>query len=213
MLYSASSTHHRCRHRHCKQWLKPPATDPRDAFCCARCCEAFYRLHCRVCERPIVGRNSRRQVCDRPKCQGQFQRHRGLFFGTLYPDGPVSAKLEKSSANSTAKSTIKSDLPSALAWRRIAGPELPKINLCIPLDGAFAARIARINNAHWNRTALIGPTVAPVNILGGYRFPGAPEIWLPTPISATPISATPTSAIIAADLSIPGFLRRTVGNA
>jgi hypothetical protein len=210
MLYFATSTIHRCRHQHCKRWLKPPATDPRDAFCSARCCESFYRLHCRVCERPIVSRNSRRQVCDRPKCQGQFQRHRGLFFGTLYPDGPVSAKPEKSSTKSTSKSTIKSDRPSPQVWHRIAGPKVSAATL----DPVFAASNARANNKHWNRAALLGLNDPPVNVLGGYKFPGTPKIELTArspAISTVPSSWEPTWSPLwrnQIDLPIPDFLRR-----
>jgi len=52
---------------------------------------------------------------------------------------------------------------------------------------------------------LIGPNDPPVNILGGYRFPGAPVIDLSPPKSA-PIIAH--NLPIPDDLSIPDFLKR-----
>ena len=62
---------------------------------------------------------------------------------------------------------------------------------------------------------LIGPQDPPVNILGGYRFPGAPKITLATETETTPdlgLDDPGVAALIAtipADLSNPDFLRRS----
>jgi hypothetical protein len=58
---------------------------------------------------------------------------------------------------------------------------------------------------------LIQPHHPPINILGGYRFPGAPEIGLSATSRPTGATITTTSAVatpINDDLEIPTFLRR-----
>jgi hypothetical protein len=207
-MFDSTSTHHRCRHRHCKQWLETPTTNSRDAFCCAKCDEAFYRTHCRVCEQPITSKNSRRQVCGRPRCRGQIQRHPDLFFGVTHKSEKGSTKSTanpaaetgrhspslmflkpgKSSTKSTSFLTIKPARP----WRVVAGPELTpaQLNCATISDGAAggwecgererleARNTAKLREHFRKRVTLIGPSDPPVNILGGYRFPGAPEIGL-----------------------------------
>lgn len=215
MLFNPTETHaFRCRNPRCKSWLRPPAENPRDAFCCEKCAESFYRGHCRVCERPIVGKNSRRELCDDERCRSQFRRYRERFFGTWYPNPVLSSKAEKSSIKSTVKTTINSDR----AWRQIAGPDVPDVNLRIPLDPDFARRIARVHNSYWEKKALICSADPPINIGGGYKFPGAKTIDLNPPAAkvtskkldaATKAKADELIAQIPDDLSIPDFLKRS----
>jgi hypothetical protein len=56
---------------------------------------------------------------------------------------------------------------------------------------------------------LIGPHDAPVNVVGGYKFPDAPKIdlWLVETGSNDP-KARALIATIPSDCSIPDFLRR-----
>jgi hypothetical protein len=56
---------------------------------------------------------------------------------------------------------------------------------------------------------LIGPHDAPVNVVGGYKFPDAPKIDLcPTETGSNDPKARARIVTIPSDLSIPDFLRR-----
>jgi hypothetical protein len=74
-----------------------------------------------------------------------------------------------------------------------------------PCKGSFGDRAS----------PLIGPQDPPVNILGGYRFSGAPKITLAIETETTPdlgLDDPKLAALIGtipADLSIPDFLRRS----
>jgi hypothetical protein len=72
----------------------------------------------------------------------------------------------------------------------------------------MAAAVAAYDRYHPVPLPLIGPADAPVNIVGGHRFPGAPQIDLTAEtVPAQPDTASALIATIPADLSIPGFLR------
>jgi hypothetical protein len=66
----------------------------------------------------------------------------------------------------------------------------------------------RLNAKHWrdrNDACLIKRDTPPVNVVGGYKFPGAPIVDLaPAPVR----HPQPHGLQIPADLSIPDFLRR-----
>jgi hypothetical protein len=64
----------------------------------------------------------------------------------------------------------------------------------------------RAHFAELAKDCLIGANDPPVNILGGYRFPGAPVIDLGPPQSVPSIAH---NLPIPDDLSIPDLLRRT----
>jgi hypothetical protein len=75
-----------------------------------------------------------------------------------------------------------------------------------PRDKAKA--IAEYRRHHSIPQPLIGPHDAPVNVVGGYKFPGAPKINL-CPVESR-LDDPKLRALIAAipsDLSIPNFLR------
>jgi hypothetical protein len=56
---------------------------------------------------------------------------------------------------------------------------------------------------------LIGPHDAPVNVIGGYKFPDAPKIDLcPVETESNDPKVRALIATIPDDLSIPDFLRR-----
>jgi hypothetical protein len=86
-------------------------------------------------------------------------------------------------------------LDGSTVWRVIAGPMPSSANLNTPLDPDLVARLAR-HPAHVllaqsdrktrrrvERAALFKRRTPPANIIGGYRFPGAPTIDL-SPIEA-----------------------------
>ena len=209
-MFDPNPIRHRCRNPRCKVWLKAPAENSREAFCCASCEVGFYRVHCRVCERPIAGKNSRRELCGRACCETEFRRHRARFFGARYPDGRETAKPEKTLAKSTPKTGIKSDG----AWRQVAGPDWsPSALYCAAVGAEEALRQSAINNLKfWNAAAWIQPHHPPVNILGGRKFPAAPDIDLGAPAKSPTLNWSPDSnprlAQMSDDLSIPAFLRR-----
>jgi hypothetical protein len=85
------------------------------------------------------------------------------------------------------------------------------INLMIPLDPVFAARLTRMHGQLLEKVrrgaeekALLKRHHPPVNVVGGYRFPNAPEIDLSL---AEPVKAEDHDF---GDLSIPDFLRRPI---
>jgi hypothetical protein len=126
-------------------------------------------------------------------------------------------------ASRSAHSTgLKTGQKSGRAWCKVAGPDLPEINLQIPLDAELVARQKKRHAAaeaawrkaawHAKRRALIKRHHPPVNVLGGYKFPNAPDIDL-SPIKpaqwATASRWVPAGA--GADVpDIPDFLRREV---
>jgi hypothetical protein len=165
MLYSPQSdpplSRLRCRSPRCAGTLKTPAANPRDAFCRPSCERAFYGCRCRVCESLFTRKTKRRQVCWRTKCRYQFQHHPEDFFGSRYSYSPIAHNEEKTST----KSIVKNGAKSGRAYRIIAGPAADPINF-----------------RNWPelppRTTLIKRSTPPVNVIGGYRFPGAPQIDL-----------------------------------
>jgi hypothetical protein len=68
---------------------------------------------------------------------------------------------------------LKSGPKSGRGWRIVAGPtDIHPLNLqAFPAD-AVATRTGRPSST------LIGRTTPPANIVGGYKFPGAPTIDL-----------------------------------
>jgi hypothetical protein len=222
---SALLLRHRCRHLSCGLKLKHGPTDNRlDAFCCQGCFDSHYRSRCLVCERPFTRKTERRQVCDRSKCRHEFQRHRERFSSTRYP----ASVLGHNGSRSADKSGLKIGTFGGRPFRIVAGPTLNPASLrlaSLPLDPELVARLDRAhatyveNRAKTKRSAarraLIKRHHPPVNILGGYRFAGAPVLDL-SPIEA-PVWATtsrwkPTGA--GADVpSIPEFLCRATAAA
>jgi hypothetical protein len=186
-LVNKSEIRRRCRH--CGEDIGRQIRNDRDRFCCQKCADSFYRIRCRVCERPISLKNSRRQLCGRPKCASAFRRDKGRFFGTRYPYAGLSEKRGKTSTISRAK--IDQNGGSRIA--QIAGPTLSEAAFrfaTIPPDPELVARHARDRAAlvaERDRRLpppLIGPFDPPANVVGGYRFPGAPKITI-TPATSS----------------------------
>jgi hypothetical protein len=97
------------------------------------------------------------------------------------------------------------------AWRQIAGPKLSPSQLHCALVGAkeVFAEVHHKNRPHWrkhNANALIQPHHPPVNILGGYKFPNAPDVKLhEEKNSHLSLTALPKPD---GNLEIPDFLKR-----
>ena len=178
---------HRCRNPRCGAKLKRPVGNPRDAFCCESCFTGYYRSRCLVCERPFTRKTERRRLCGRRKCESQFRRHAGRFLGTRYR-GSVLAENASRSAHSTG---LKIGTLAGRAFRKVAGPELTATSFrlaTLPLDPELVVRLDRAHAGYFEaqrkakrtaaRRAQIKRRHPPVNVLGGYKFPGAPAIDL-----------------------------------
>jgi hypothetical protein len=128
-------------------------------------------------------------------------------------DYPTSAAFETSKSPDFIGS--KPPPPSDRPWRLVAGPKLGRSVLHCASAGATEAieAIDRTNARHWREhnakaeeKCLIERHDPPVNIVGGYKFPGAPAADL-NPSVAKPVSA-PLPTSINDSLDIPNFLRR-----
>jgi hypothetical protein len=225
---------HFCRFPKCRSKLPKPVSSALDAFCTVGCIRGFYRGHCRVCKRGFERKTERAKTCGRRECQTAFRRDPIRFSGSRYGDAPVVVNPSKKPIKPGVKIV---PLEGPTVWQTIAGPTPSKVNLHIPLDPDLIARLARYP-AHVlmveldakarrraARTAVFKRRTPPVNILGGFSFPGAPEIDFdppatnmtasasqPTPSTWAPTTAPTTAAPVGAagvpDLSIPEFLRR-----
>lgn len=194
----------RLRCRECKTKLPSPTANDNHAFCCKGCHAAFYRQRCAVCEAGYV----RRRLCHRPKCRSAYRGNRLKFTFPGLGSGSVKERARNADGMGIKSAT------DARPWRVIAGPQLTADQLrCATVpDGGEHERIEAKNRAalraHFAKLAkdcLIQPHHPPVNILGGYRFPGAPVIDLSPPLSAPTIAH---NLPVSDDLSIPDFLRR-----
>ena len=191
-----------CRHRKCRTKLKKPVSNQRDAFCSHGCHTSFYLKRCLVCEGPLERRNKTQKVCRKSRCRNAWRAKAG--FGRYSPSTSVSLA-------SKAPGFIgsKPPLQRHRTWAQVAGPKLTPSQLHCGLVGAVhaVAEADQKNRPHWRRhKALLQPHDPPVNILGGYRFPDAPEVILheekrPGPC-LTPVSKPD------ANLDIPDFLKR-----
>ena len=165
-----------CRHRKCRTKLKKPVSNKREAFCSRGCHTSFYLKRCLVCEGPLQRRNKTQKVCRKSRCRNAWRAKAG--FGRYCPSNSVS--LASKTPNFIGS---KSALKSNRAWRQIAGPKLSPSQLQCALVGAeeAVAEAHQKNRPDWhkhNAKALLQPHHPPVNILGGYRFPDAPEVKL-----------------------------------
>jgi hypothetical protein len=114
---------------------------------------------------------------------------------------------------------LKIGLKRGRPFRQIAGPELSPTALrlaSLPLDPELTARLdrdrARKRASVDGRDPMVSAAGVPVNVLGGYKFPGAPVVDLsptdPPSDWAVPSLWKPTGA--GTDMPpIPKFLRRT----
>jgi hypothetical protein len=180
--------------------LKNPTDDRRAAFCCEHCERAHFATRCIVCEAAIAKASCRRAVCWRSKCHHALQRQPEKYRlrvgqnAAKTVSATPTAGLGHNAQENSAKSTLKTGTKSGRAYRIIAGPAADPINF-----------------GNWRdlpkpRRVLIGRTTPPVNVIGGYRFPGAPALVLHPARAA---QAAPTIPI-GDGLGIPDFLRRTL---
>jgi hypothetical protein len=171
---------HRCRNPRCSAQLKDPTTDRRNAFCCKGCEVAFYSARCRVCEALIFRKTSRRLVCERSKCRHELERHPERFALPATPIAELGPNASRKPIKTGTKISVKSGRAKA--------------------NKAFIEHQRRASAA-----AIFQRHVPPLNVIGGYQFPGAPEIDL-GPIEMPPTA--PARPDIGDGLDIPDFLKR-----
>ena len=165
-----------CRHRKCRTKLKKPVSNRREAFCARGCHTSFYLNRCLSCEGPIQRRNKTQRVCQKSQCRNAWRAKAG--FGRYLPSTVVSS-ASKTPISIGSKWAPRQDR----AWDQIAGPKLTASQLYCGLVGAVqaVAEADQKNRPHWRRhnaKAPLQPHDPPVNILGGYRFPDAPDVKL-----------------------------------
>ncbi len=201
--------------------LKPPVENDRHAFCAHGCHASFYLRRCLVCEERLPEK-SRRQVWNRPKCKAAYRASRGRYKWpeTTQMVGSGSCKVD---ARSARKSGIKNAHKDARPLHLLAGPEptTSQFHCATVSDGPDCQggeyeRIETRNKSALRKhfaqhDCLIQPHHPPVNILGGYRFPDAPDIDAAATGTMTIDQQTRLADLLKqnpADLTIPAFLRR-----
>jgi hypothetical protein len=205
---SRDQVRHRCRNPRCRTKLAAAVENRNLAFCCPSCRAVFYRRRCVVCERST--RSERAITCGRT-CLNTHRRQ-----PEIYPTPGHPTALRRADSGSAHSTGLKTRPPGGRAWRIIAGPEVPALNLEIGLDPKTAARQERDRLAvqeHRRQTKRAAARKEqikrhrpPVNILGGYRFPDAPVLDLSPP----PVALSPAVFVFTTDdpFEIPAFLDR-----
>jgi hypothetical protein len=165
-----------CRNPRCRSKLPAPVENPRSAFCVRGCFRQFYRSRCLVCERPMERKTERKQLCGRPRCKSEF---RALQQREMLGSYLLSTSAPNASGN-PIKQGVSAPLKPGPRYRIVAGPALSDRQLELATVGAAAvlAQNRRTNARFSDEAALIKRDTPPVNIIGGYRFPGAPRIRL-----------------------------------
>jgi hypothetical protein len=192
-----------CRNPKCRSKLKTPVSNPREAFCARGCHTSFYLRRCLVCEGPLQRRNKTQKVCRKARCRSVWRARAG--FGRSPSTGVSLASKTLDFIDS------KRPLEPDRAWRQIAGRKLSPSQLHCGLVGAneAVAEARRINRSYWrkhNAEALIQPHHAPVNIVGGYKFPTAPDVKMRE--ETKPRFSLTSCPKPDANLDIPVFLKR-----
>jgi hypothetical protein len=206
---------HRCRNARCGGKLKTPADNLHRAFCCSGCHAAFYRNRCLVCETKLPsGGPANREVCRRAECRAELRK---------FPQRYRWSRIVKRPPRSADKTGLKIGTKTGRPLRIVAGPAPAQINLRIPLDPGLAAKLDRVHadyfaarrKAKWHaaRRAQVKRHHAPLNLLGGYRFPDAPTIDMspmnPAAVWAITSRWSPTGDGASVE-DIPKFLQRGV---
>ena len=213
---------HYCRNPRCRSKLSAPVSNPREAFCARGCHSSFYRKRCVACEQPMERKRESQQLCGRRKCEGQFKTLKAhMMLGRHHPStptenaGPVNdpGAAVDASGNPIKPGTF-SRLKTDRAWRQVAGPEQSDRQLRLATADANAVERSnrKTNRQHWRAAgtaALIQRDTMPVNIVGGYKFPNAPQIELTAGDPQSP-SHNPTLSVADSD-DLPVFLDRGVG--
>lgn len=170
--------------RRCRQKLTEPVENPRSAFCCRGCYRHFFAKRCLVCEREIRRTVGHQKLCGSVACRRGYRElvaHRleGKF-GTKPPCASDGASPSANPIEIGVRGPEKTDGPSRVVAGTLSDTEARLAML--PVDRVTAARIDRVNREYsrGDNTTLIKRHHPPVNIVGGYQFPDAPNIDMPS---------------------------------
>ena len=169
-----NETRHYCRNPRCRSKLAAPVENIRLAFCTRTCHSVFYRQRCMACEQPMERKNVSQRLCGRRKCRAEFEALKQHAILGRYWDSPEG----KADARKPINTGTFSPVSSGPRWRQLAGPAMTAEQLRLATVGA--ADVLRSNRTANRRlrnpTTLIGPGDAPLNLIGGYRFPNAKAV-------------------------------------
>ena len=165
-VHPAGFIRRRCRNPRCSSKLKRETDRPRDAFCCAGCFEQYFRTICLVCERPMRPKAAQQRFCSN-RCRSTFRRHPEQFWSRFTPPCTPLAGATRKALRSVDKTGLKIRTKPGRAWRVIAGPVPPDINLQVSLDPETVARNRRANARYQAEATLIGPRDWPIDLIGG----------------------------------------------
>ena len=171
---------HHCRNPRCRLKLKEPVENPRSAFCCQGCYRQFFAKRCLACEREMERTAGHQKLCRSVACRREY---RDIVAHGI--EGKFGAKPQCTSDGGSpsanpieigVRGSEKTDRPLRVIAGILSDTELRLASVSV--DRVTAARIDRLNRgyARADSTTLIKRHHPPVNIVGGYRFPDAPNI-------------------------------------
>jgi hypothetical protein len=216
-----------CRNPQCRTKLATPTPNKHHAFCGEGCHEGFYDKRCRVCESTLPRQErAGRKLCRKSDCKPEYYRNRSIYD---FVGSDTGLKLlAKETPNPRALNSVFRGHP--VGQKRpavVAGPKLSEFALQaagLQLDPHYAEHLRRENVEPLRRhlvelakKATFQRKTAPLNVIGGYRFPNAPAVDLsPLPdrddqIKRSDWKPCSPSSPIAEGLTIPEFLRRAGG--
>jgi hypothetical protein len=197
---------HYCRNPRCRSKLSAPVLNQREAFCARGCHSSFYRKRCVACEQRMERKRESQQLCGRRQCESQFKTLKAHFMLGRYHPSSTAVEASRNPVKPDTFSPLKTDRE----WRQVAGPEQSERQLRLATADANAVERSNrtTNRHHWHTAgtaALIQRDAMPVNIVGGYKFPNAPQIELTAGDPQSP--QNPALAIADGD-DLPAFLDR-----
>jgi hypothetical protein len=166
--------------RRCRLKLKEPVENPRSAFCCRGCYRQFFAKRCLVCEKEIERTAGHQKLCRSAACRREYRDIVAHRIEGKFGAKPQCASNGASPSANPIEIGVHGPEKTDRAWRLVAGTlsdtELRLATL--PVDRVTAARIDRVNREYsrGDSTKLIKRRDPPVNIVGGYRFPDAPNV-------------------------------------
>jgi hypothetical protein len=169
---------HHCRR--CRLKLKEPVENPRSAFCCQGCYRQFFAKRCLVCDKEIQRTAAHQKLCRSVACRREYREIVSHRMEGKFGAKPQCASDGASPSANPIEIAVRGPEKTDRAWRVVAGA-LSDTELrlaALPVDRVTAARIDRVNRdySRGDRTTLIKRHHPPVNVVGGYRFPDAPNI-------------------------------------
>jgi hypothetical protein len=200
-----------CRNPLCKQQLPELVETDQQAFCRRGCRESFYRHRCLVCEKSLA--HEKQKTCSR-RCRAEYRRSPHRFQQAKRPvSSSVNLKREVPYSSgflvratgaargvaTTVNLIQEVPIPRASKWH-------PAATDWNPLAAANCSNAAIVKAA--GATAIFQRNVPPLNLIGGYRFKGAPAVELVLGRATTAEQSIPDLSLANSDpFEIPPFLR------